>query len=70
LNVFNVFVEKPFIEPAPDWGNDEYFYRSGDLLNYYWDWEIISFQEVIFDCNSSGVPHRHATNIMVARRIN
>ncbi len=69
LNVFNVFVEKPFIETAPDWGTDEYFYRSGDLLNYYWDWEIISFQEVIFNCNSSGVPHKHAMDIMVARRI-
>jgi tellurite methyltransferase len=69
LNVFNVFVEKPFIETAPDWGTDEYFYRSGDLLNYYWDWEIISFEEIIFDCNSSGVPHKHAMNIMIARKV-
>ena len=68
FNVFNVFVEKPFIEMAPDWGTDEYFYRSGDLLNFYWDWEIISFEEVIFDCNSSGVPHKHAIDIMIARK--
>lgn len=69
LNVFNVFVEKPFIETAPDWGTDEYFYRSGDLLSFYWDWEIISFEEVIFDCNSSGVPHKHAMDVMIARKI-
>jgi len=69
LNVFNVFVEKPFIETAPDWGTDEYFYRSGDLLTFYWDWEIVSFEEVIFDCNSSGVPHQHAMDVMIARRV-
>lgn len=68
FNVFNVFVEKPFIEKAPDWGKDEYFYRSGDLLHYYWDWEIISFEEIIFDCHSSGVPHKHAMNVMIARK--
>ena len=69
LNVFNVFVEKPFIETAPDWESDEYFYRSGDLLTYYWDWEIISFEEIIFDCNSSGVPHKHAMDVMFAKKI-
>jgi tellurite methyltransferase len=69
VNAFNVFVEKPFIETPPDWGTDEYFYRSGELLSYYWDWEIISFQEVIFDCDSSGVPHKHAMDVMIARKI-
>lgn len=69
LNVFNAFVEKLFIETAPDWGVDEYFYRSGDLLSFYWDWEIVLFEEVIFDCNSSGVPHKHAMDVMVARKI-
>ncbi|OPG17058.1 SAM-dependent methyltransferase [Ferroacidibacillus organovorans] len=69
LNVFNVFVEKPFIKTAPDWGTDEYFYRSGDLLNLYWDWEIVLFEEVIFDCNSSGVPHKHAMDVMITRKI-
>lgn len=69
VNVFNVFVEKPFIETAPDWGTDEYFYRSGDLLKLYWDWEIVSFEEVIFDCNSSGIPHQHAMDVLIARKI-
>lgn len=68
LNAFNAFVEKPFIATAPDWGTHEYFYRSGDLLQFYWDWEIVSFSEVIFDCNSSGVPHRHAMDVMIARK--
>lgn len=67
-NVFNVFVEKPYLGVPHDWGADEFFYRSGDLLAYYWDWEIISFSEFEFDCNSGGVPHRHAINVMVARK--
>jgi len=68
LNAFNAFVEKPFIDTAPDWGEDEYFYRTGDLLRLYWDWEIQSFSEVIFDCDSSGIPHQHAMDIMIARK--
>jgi tellurite methyltransferase len=68
LNVFNVFVEKPYIPTPHDWGVDEYFYRSGELLAYYWDWEIVSFTEFGFDCNSGGVPHRHAMNVMIARK--
>lgn len=68
LNAFNAFVVKPFIETPPDWGEDEYFYRSGDLLLLYWDWEILSFAEVIFDCDSSGVPHQHAMDVMTARK--
>ncbi len=68
-NAFNAFVEKPYIDIAPDWGGDEHPFRSGELLLYYWDWEIVSFQEVVFDCNSSGVPHRHAMDVLIARKI-
>lgn len=69
INVFNVFVEKPFLGVPHDWGADEYFYRSGELLGHYWDWEILSFSELIFDCNSGGVPHRHAMDVMIARKV-
>jgi len=48
---------------------DEYFYISDELLTYYWDWEIVRFEETIFDCNSGGVPHRHAMDVMIAKRI-
>lgn len=68
LNAFNAFVEKPFIATAPDWGADEHYFRSDELLSYYWDWEIVTLEEEIFDCNSSGVPHRHAMMTMIARK--
>jgi tellurite methyltransferase len=69
IHAFNVFVEKPFIATPPDWGVAEYFFRSGELLGYYWDWEILAVEEFIFDCNSSGVPHRHAMDVVIARKI-
>lgn len=69
LHAFNAFVEKPFIDLAPDWGADEFHFRSGEILSYYWDWEILHIEEFIFDCNSSGVPHRHAMEVMIARKV-
>lgn len=68
INVLSCFVEKPFIERAPDAEATAFPYRSGDLMGYYWDWEIIYCAEEIFDCMSSGIPHKHAVNRIIARR--
>lgn len=69
LNAFSVFVEKPFIPPAPD---EEpaiaHLYRSGELFGYYWDWEILWCTEELFDCASGGIPHRHCMDRLIARR--
>ena len=68
LNVFSVFVHKPFIEKAPDAEKTAYKWISGELLTYYHDWKIEYFVEEIFDCVSSGVPHKHAVNRIIARK--
>jgi tellurite methyltransferase len=68
INALNVFVKKPFIPRAPDAEDTAFSYKSGELFGYYWDWEIISCTEEIFDCTSSGVPHQHAVNRLIARR--
>ncbi len=70
FNAHLVFVEKPFIMAAPDWEKNEFFYHSGDLSFYYHDWEIIKCGEVIFDCNSSNIPHRHAVSYIIAKKPN
>lgn len=67
INVFHVFVKKPFIAKAPDAGK-EYAWKSGELFMYYHDWYMEMCREEVFDCNSSGVPHQHAANIMIARK--
>jgi tellurite methyltransferase len=68
INVLSVFVRKPFIERAPDGETAAYPWKSGELMGYYWDWEIPCCIEEIFDCMSSGVSHKHAVNRIIARR--
>jgi tellurite methyltransferase len=68
IHAFSVFVRKPFIAPAPDGDPNSNPWKSGELLTYYHDWQIESCSEDIFDCMSSGVPHRHAMSRMIARK--
>lgn len=68
LNVMSVFVEKPFVERAPDAEETAALFRSGELFTFYWDWELLHVSEEIFDCMSGGVLHRHSVNRMIARR--
>jgi tellurite methyltransferase len=68
IHVVSAFVDKPFLPPAPDSDTSEYAFQSGELLSYYWDWEIPWCVEEIFDCNSGGVPHKHCICRLVARR--
>lgn len=69
LHVLSVFVSKPFIAPAPDRDPNTHLWRSGDLLSLYADWRIEWCTEEIFDCMSSGIPHQHAVNRIVARKV-
>lgn len=69
LHAVNAFVEKPFLPTPPDYAADEHFYRSGELLAHYWDWEVLFFREQIFDCPSGGVPHRHAMDTLIVRKV-
>jgi len=69
LHVFNVFVQKPFIAPPPEKEPNAYSWRSGELLGYYHDWLLEESDEVVFDCNSSGIPHKHAMTRMIARKV-
>ena len=68
INALSVFVTKPFIARAPDAEETAFPYKSGELMGYYWDWEILYCTEEIFDCMSSGIPHKHAVNRIIARR--
>lgn len=47
----------------------EGIWQSGELLQYYHDWKIELLEEVIFDCDSSGVPHKHCMDVVIARKI-
>lgn len=63
----HVFVEKPFIGLPPDDNLSHYFpWKSGQLFMYFHDWVINYCTEYIWDCNSTGIPHRHADNRLFA----
>lgn len=68
LNVFSVFVRKPFIAKPPDADTAAHPWISGELMTHYHDWRILFCTEEVFDCRSSGVPHQHAVNRMIARK--
>lgn len=69
LNVFSVFVRKPFIGKAPDSDPGAEPWLSGELLTLYHDWKIEYCTEEIFDCMSGGIPHQHAMSRMIARKV-
>ena len=69
LNVFSVFVDKPFIAPAPDGEDTAHQWISGEIVTHYRDWRIEHCEESIFNCHSSGIPHQHAVNRIVARKV-
>ena len=67
---FHVFVQKPFIKPPPEKESAfSYHWKSGQLFTYFHDWFIEQCTEYVFDCNSSGVPHKHAANRLFARNV-
>lgn len=69
MHVFNVFVNKPFIAHPPEKEPNAFKWYSGELLTHYHDWLITDSSEIVFDCNSSGIPHKHAMTKMIAQKI-
>ena len=64
----NVFVKKPFIEPAPE-KEVACLWESGRLLSFFSDWLVEEFSEIIINCNSSNIMHKHALNYLYARNL-
>ncbi len=67
--MFSVFVKKPFVAPAPEKESAAQTWMSGELFTHYAEWKIEYCTEEIFDCMSSGVPHQHAANRILARKM-
>lgn len=67
IHAINTFVAKPFLEDCFE-KEKCYYWKSGELLTYYSDWETLFFEEKIFDCNSNGRWHKHCMNTIIVRR--
>lgn len=69
LHVFSVFVDKPFIGPAPDEEESSRSWISGELMTYYGDVMVEWWTEKLFDGNSGGAEHRHVMDRIAARGV-
>ena len=69
IHTINVFIDKPFVEAPPDKDTSWFRWNSGELFMLYHDWQLHKTEEVIFNCNSGGIPHQHCMDIMIAERI-
>jgi tellurite methyltransferase len=69
IAALQAFVKKPFIGKPPEKHPIEHFWQSGELFTHFHDWYIEQCSEYVFDCNSSGIPHKHAANRLFARKI-
>jgi len=69
INALHCFVDKPFINDVPGKPSHSQHWKTGELFTLYYDWYIEECSEYVFDCNSSGIPHKHASNKMYARKI-
>ncbi len=69
LHSINVFVNKPFIAPPPEVEPTAAIWRSGELFTHYTDWLLEECREIIFDCNSSGIAHKHCMDTLIARKM-
>jgi tellurite methyltransferase len=62
------FVDHPDVPTPPDWTENEHFHEPGELRSYYDGWDVLETEELIFDDDSGDEPHRHAAEIVIARK--
>jgi tellurite methyltransferase len=67
INAMNADVPKPYI-PRQTTNRFASPFRSGELLGYYWDWQVLDSGQVEFISNSGGAPHRKAMDWVIARK--
>ncbi len=68
IHAFTVCVEKPFVPLPPDHESETYLFKSGELFEYYSDWELLYINEGIIDCRSSNIPHQHVIDTVIAKK--
>lgn len=70
VNAFNVFVDKKFLPPAPDWDRREHLWKSAEIFSHYADdWFFELMKEKYIDHDRSETPHRHCLDVMIARKL-
>jgi tellurite methyltransferase len=68
IHAVNAFVRASRTGVPPEPGTNGTLFRPGELRGYYADWEILESGVVGFDCLAPGRDHRHAVDVVVARK--
>lgn len=68
IHAILTFVDHPDVAIAPDWGDNEYLYASGELPGYYEGWECFHAGGFVFEDDSGGIPHQHAVEEYVLQK--
>ena len=68
INALFAFVDRPDIPSAPDWGDDEYLYTPGELLEHYREWRCLYSRNFTFEDESAGISHQHAAEEYVFQK--
>lgn len=66
IHAINVFVNKPYVKSKTE---HRFAWKSGEMFMHYHDWHFHSMEEVLFDCNSGGMPHQHCMDTMIAEKV-
>ncbi|MGB3632740.1 MAG: methyltransferase domain-containing protein [Rubrobacteraceae bacterium] len=69
LNALFAFTDHHDVPPAPDWGDDEYLYAPGELLEHYSEWQCLYSRSFIFEDESVGIPHQHAAEEYIFQKL-
>lgn len=67
-----VILSQPLMRRRTDWRKRAVWrgnWRSGELQGLYHDWLFHAGDEIIFDCDSGGVPHQHCMDILIAEKM-
>ena len=62
------FVDHPDVPTPPDWTENEFFYKPGELKEYYSTWNILATEDVVFEDESGDTLHEHAAEILIAEK--
>jgi tellurite methyltransferase len=68
IHVLNAFVRDSHHGIPPEPGSNGSLFRPEELRAYYDDWEILESGVLRFDCLAPGPSHRHAVDVLVARK--
>jgi tellurite methyltransferase len=68
IHAVNAFISRPSRKPVPDLDPKMVMLKPGELRAHYRGWTMIESRELDLRCTFGGASHRHAVDVVVARK--